>query len=417
MGLTLFRQQLLEAGKGLSNLVTCIHIDGLQLFATFGCLLLKSLDDFKLGVEQMPDLLHEYDCALDGVVVDELQLLSALDGHKHVEDRQYDRLLQEPASEELAHELDVAEESHGELVSILLVLAIEELLGLFGEELVEAGLTVLEEQLPELTVLDVLDGRLHILEVQLEFDDLLAQFTIENAVLLLVLRLSEDGLHDDLETLVAYIFVSQLAQRRIVALLVWEFVVTKHKNSQFFELLIEVVGSDYVDNESNFLLGVFFTLGLFQNQLRLLKELFLKLVSFSTFKLVLLGLRLAVPWLIGPADSFLEGVTSLAAILVVMTPSATAPLIITLVSSGLYVTSFMEALGGKCDHLGLAAYLALPIKGIIWLHFLADVRRLKIHQCISSGLSVIFRCFNPLKKFLKVSDFFFGNLSIHQFFG
>jgi hypothetical protein len=38
--------------------------------------------------------------------------------------------------------------------------------------------------------------------------------------------------------------------------------ITEHKDSEFLEFLFEIVRGDHIDNQSNFLLGVFVTLSL-----------------------------------------------------------------------------------------------------------------------------------------------------------
>lgn len=110
--------------------------------------------------------------------------------------------MQEAATIELSHEVDVAEESVLELEDLLVVGARQERLHLFSEELIEAGAAVVEQRLAELTGLDGLHCDLLLsVEVYLKLDDLLAEGPVERAVFLLVLSLPEDRLHDDAHVL------------------------------------------------------------------------------------------------------------------------------------------------------------------------------------------------------------------------
>ena len=104
----------------------------------------------------MANLLHEYDSSFNSVVINKLNLsLLGFDGQKHVKDRDNNGFLQESAAEELSDKLNVTEKARLELQNILLVLALEELLCLLGEELIETGTTVLQKGDSEERSLDV----------------------------------------------------------------------------------------------------------------------------------------------------------------------------------------------------------------------------------------------------------------------
>lgn len=57
--------------------------------------------------------------------------------------------MEELATEELTNELDVAQEASLELENVLLILALKELKGLLGEELVKTGAAVRQQSLAE----------------------------------------------------------------------------------------------------------------------------------------------------------------------------------------------------------------------------------------------------------------------------
>jgi hypothetical protein len=117
--------------------------------------------------------------------------------------------LEELATEELTYELDVAQEASLEPEDVFLILALQELNGLLGEELVETGTAVRQQGLAEERASNVLFCRNKASQAQLQSDNFLAEFSIENTILLFVLSLTEDGLNDDLEVFLAQILVGK----------------------------------------------------------------------------------------------------------------------------------------------------------------------------------------------------------------
>ena len=71
--------------------------------------------------------------------------------------------------------------------------------------MLETCLAVLEERDSEVAVFNYLDCRLESLQAQLKTDDFLTELSVEGAILLFVLSLSEDSLNNDVK-----IFVSNI---------------------------------------------------------------------------------------------------------------------------------------------------------------------------------------------------------------
>jgi len=154
--------------------------------------------------------------------------------------------------------------------------------------------------------------------------------------------------------------------------------ITEHKDSEFLEFLFEIVRGDHIDNQSNFLLGVFVTLSLDNYLFRLFPKLFLKLISLSTLNLILFSKRLTLS-MIRPADTFGKSILAGSAISVVMLsciPSSSSSLVIS-VSLWLRIPTFLEAFLLQCGHLRLAINLTLPVD-ICSRQFFADCGVLEI---------------------------------------
>ena len=137
--------ELVEAGEGLNDLVLDACVGLLRLLKSLGRLtaIFPALELGELLVDHVADLFHEHDSALHGVVIDEGQVgILGLHAEEHVKDRDDDGFLEELATEELTYELDVAQEASLEAEDFLLILALKELQGLLGEELVETGTAV-----------------------------------------------------------------------------------------------------------------------------------------------------------------------------------------------------------------------------------------------------------------------------------
>lgn len=122
---------------------------------------------------------------------------------------------QQVASEELADELNVAEELMLAFhLDVLVVVLGVSLAGIYGslleffeaclrEDLLEATTAVVEQLLTELAELQVVRVGFFTLRLEVDLDDCGTEFlTVELGVFVFVLGLAEDGLHYDVEDLV-----------------------------------------------------------------------------------------------------------------------------------------------------------------------------------------------------------------------
>ena len=285
--------ELVEAGEGLNDLVLDTGVGLLRLLKSLGRLtaIFPALELGKLLVDHVADLFHEHDSALHSVVIDVRQVsLLGLHTEEHVKDRDNNGLLEEFATEELTYELDVAQEASLETENFILILALKELQGLLGEELVETGTAVRQQGLAEERASNVLLCSRKASKAKLQSDNFLAKLSIENAILLFVLSLSEDGLNDDLEVLLAQILVGKCrVQLFVVTWFSGRLKVPESVAAELRKLLLEIVGQDHVDDETDLLKNIFVTPCLFDSPLAFLDQLLAEKVGHLTLKLVVLG--------------------------------------------------------------------------------------------------------------------------------
>lgn len=176
-----------------------------------------------------------------------------------------------------------------ELEELLIIIHGNDLLCLRGEELVETGLAIGQEIGSELAIFDVLNGGLESLELELESHDLLAEVSVEDAVLALALGLLENALDDNLHV-VDPLFGVPLVDLGVVAGLVRKLDTAKHVLAELDELLVEVIGGDDVDNETNLLVKVLVRFcDLFEDLLGLASKDILELVCDLSAKPLLLS--------------------------------------------------------------------------------------------------------------------------------
>ncbi len=181
-----------------------------------------------------------------------------------------------------------AHEAGFELDEFLIVLVelLPLLVELLGEELVEALLAEVEQDLSELTVLQVAYSQFLALEGEFESDDALAEVSVELAVLLLVLSLLEDALHHRVHVVVAQ-RSSQAVLIFVVPVLLRRLQISEHQEAQLVELLLEIVRSNLVRDESDLLDHVLLALDFFVELSSLFLQFLLVDVDFLSDELVL----------------------------------------------------------------------------------------------------------------------------------
>ena len=271
--------------------------------------------------------------------------------------------MQELATEELSYELDVAQEASLELEDVFLILALQELNGLLGEELVETGTAVRQQGLAEERASNVLFCRNKASQAQLQSDNFLAEFSIENTILLFVLSLTEDGLNDDLEVLLAQILVGKCrVQFFVVTCLIGCLEITESVAAELLKLLIEIVGKDDVDDETDLLKNIFIPLCLFDSLLAFFDQLLAEEVGLLTLELVILGERLSIAAVVGLAYTLFEAIFPLRILVVVLVVATAASSVAALIAvmSRLLSSTLGEGRFLELDQVGLAAQLARP---------------------------------------------------------
>jgi hypothetical protein len=360
--------ELVEAGEGLNDLVLDTGVGLLRLLKSLGRLtaIFPALELGKLLVDHVADLFHEHDSALHSVVIDVRQVsLLGLHTEEHVKDRDNNGLLEEFATEELTYELDVAQEAGLETEDFLLILALKELQGLLGEELVETGTAVRQQGLAEERASNVLLCSRKASKAKLQSDNFLAKLSIENAILLFVLSLSEDGLNDDLEVLLAQILVGKCrVQLFVVTWFSGRLKVPESVAAELRKLLLEIVGQDHVDDETDLLKNIFVTPCLFDSPFAFLDQLLAEKVGLLTLKLVVLGRGIslaAVLAVLGLSDTLLETIFALRIwVVVVVATAASSVAALRIVMSGLVSATLGEGRFLEFDQVGLAVQLSRP---------------------------------------------------------
>ena len=131
----------------------------------------------------------------------------------------------------------------------------------------------------------------------------------------------------------------------VVTCLIGCLEITESIPAELLKLLIEIVGKDNVDDETDLLKYIFIALCLFDSPLALFDQLLGKEVGLLTLKLVVLGDRLSlaaiVVWL---ADTLLETIFALRILVVILVVATSASSVATLlaVMPRLLSTTFSE---------------------------------------------------------------------------
>lgn len=243
-----------------------------------------------------------------------------------------------------------------ELEELLIVIQSNDLLCFGGEELVKTGLAIGQKVSSELAIPDVFDCGLESLELELESHDLLAEVSVEDAVLALALGFLENALYHYLHVVDPFLRVP-LVDLGVVTGLVGELDAAEHVLTQFNEFLVEVIGSDDVDDETNLLVEVFVSFGdLLEYPLGLTGQLVLELVSDLPAESLLLsegggnsreGLLLS--WLEATDLHFVLGLL----VVVLASPSAFLVMVSAAVAVVVVVGSLVAAREGLLLHGGV----------------------------------------------------------------
>lgn len=148
---------------------------------------------------------------------------------------------------------------------------------------------VLQQLLAELTISDSLHSYLLVaFQVDFQTNDLFAKISVESAVLLFVLGLSENGLYHNLQVLLHrsvllltffLCLFSQDINVSVKALFIGKLTVTEHETTELLEFLIEVIWKNDVNDKTNLLMGVFVRLGLLNDSFALFEEFLSQIVG------------------------------------------------------------------------------------------------------------------------------------------
>ena len=179
------------------------------------------------------------------------------------------------------------------LDNLILIFAFVKSLGLCVKELFKTDLAVFQKFLSKLTILDSLDSGFLTSETEFNSNNLLAQITIESAILLFVLSLSENGFHNDSQIFLIQGCLCNGILSLIMSLLILSFKPREHISFQFYELFVKIVRENNVSNTSDLLLNSFFlVLKLFHVLLTLFSQLLLFFVDLSSHNHLLFSWRL-----------------------------------------------------------------------------------------------------------------------------
>ena len=324
--------------------------------------------------------------------------------------------MEELATEELTYELDVAQEASLEPQDVLLILALKELQGFLGEELVETGTAVRQKGFAEERASNVLLCRNKASEAQLQSDNFLAELSIENAILLFVLSLTEDGLNDDLEVFLAQILVGKCrVQFFIVTCLIGCLEITESVAAELLKLLIEIVGKDNVDDETDLLKNIFISLCLFDSLLAFFDQLLPEEVGLLTLKLVILGQRLSIAAVVGLADTLLEAIFALRILVVVLVVATAASSVAALlaVMSRLLSSTLGEGRFLELDQVRLTVQLSGPERLLSWLRICDAGDALYILKSLHPFLAC--SGLESRDQFLNFLNIFVGSLNAYLF--
>ena len=128
------------------------------------------------------------------------------------------------------------------------------------------------------------------------------------------------------------------------------------------KLLLEIVGKDDVDDETDLLKNIFVTPCLFDSPLAFLDQPLAEKVGLLTLELVVLGRRISFAAVIGLADTLLETIFALRiwVVVLVVATAASSVAALLIVMSGLLSATLGEGRFLEFDQVGLAVQLPRP---------------------------------------------------------
>lgn len=262
---------------GHFGLVWIVHV-GLELVHHNLIPLSELLGVSSVDLELVTGLVHDVDTTFDQQVLD----VVVGDAQKGLEHLEYHIVWQQSSSVELAYKVQVSEQLLVEK-QLLLHAFLTLLLFFIIEEFFKADSALRDEQLSELGPLDVLHVQVDVEQLELKSDQLLANFSVKDGVLLLNLSLPEDVLHNDIQDVFSVLLIIEsvdidvplFAFELLLGHHIWE-----HVLSQLLELLLLVLWGDDVHDETDLLFLVFGHLGSLHGRLGRLLELLLLLSVF-----------------------------------------------------------------------------------------------------------------------------------------
>ncbi len=138
-------QEVLKALKDLGDLIGCLQFPFLERLCFCRCSLFLH-NGVKLIVEKITDLLHQFDCAFNGVICDAIDV--SLETQKLFEDINDYGLEEKISSEKLADKPYAVKEMKLELVKFILIFDPHYLFGVIREELIKARFAIINQEKP-----------------------------------------------------------------------------------------------------------------------------------------------------------------------------------------------------------------------------------------------------------------------------
>ena len=128
------------------------------------------------------------------------------------------------------------------------------------------------------------------------------------------------------------------------------------------KLLLEIVGKDHVDDETDLLKNIFVALCLFDSLLAFFDQLLPEKVGLLTLKLVVLGGGISLAAVLGLSDTLFKTIFALSIwVVVVVATAASSVAALRVVMSGLVSATLCEGRFLEFDQVGLAAQLPRPV--------------------------------------------------------
>jgi len=147
----------------------------------------------------------------------------------------------------------------------------------------------------------------------------------------------------------------------VVTWLIGRLKIPESVAAELRKLLLEIVGKDHIDDETDLLKNIFVTLCLFDSLLAFLDQLLAEEVGLLPLKLVILGRGISLAAVLGLSDTLLETIFALRIwVVVVVATAASSVAALRIFMSGLVSATLGEGRFLEFDQVGLAVQLPRP---------------------------------------------------------